>query len=215
MTPGLIGIASGKIGRYREFDMCVYNVYSPPESGIDLEIGDEIARNYNNMVRKMLAGKYEWLWILGDDHVFNQDLLKNLLERDVDVVVPMCVRRSPPYTPVLCADREHGYKVLDFEWVKGKSGLVELTDVTAGNAGMLIKRHVFEQMPEPWFENGKTFPHVGGCDVWFCQKLLDLGIKVYLDMDNLIGHLTHVGIWYDEGIPTVRNAGWQTFRETT
>lgn len=194
--PGVIGIASGFLGRYREFSTCLARIKGPDGTIIDWRLGVCIAMHYNNMIRTMLKDeKYKWVWLLGDDHVFRPDLLMNLLKHDVDVVVPLCLKRIAPYKPIIFAGREGGFQPLGWDALYGKSGLVELQSSLLGNAGMLIKRHVVETMPSPWFENGKMNPELGGCDLWFCQKLHDLGLGLYLDTDNTIGHLSHVAVW--------------------
>lgn len=194
--PGVIGVASAFLGRYREFDVCVQRTKAPEGTIVDWRVGVCIAMHFNNMIRTMLDDeKYKWLWMLGDDHVFKGELLMSLLKRNVDVVVPMCLKRIPPYQPIVFAGREGGFQPLGWGAVSGKSGLVELKTSLLGNAGMLIKRSVVETMPAPWFENGKMNPELGGCDLWFCQKLHDMGLGLYLDTDNTIGHLSHVAVW--------------------
>jgi hypothetical protein len=188
---GVVGVATAKIGRYRVFDKCLYKTEMPEGTRIDWQESNFISGNYNAMCRTTLEGDYDWLWILGDDHVWHPLLLRALLERDVDVVVPLCVGRGMPWRPVIYEDRKEDYLSVNYDWLKGKSGLIKIEDKTLGNAGMLIKRHVLEQLDDPWFENGKTHPEHGGCDMWFCQKVLDAGLELYLDMDNLIGHLTY------------------------
>ena len=195
---GVIGVATSFLGRYREFDVSVNRVVAPPGSVREWFMGVNIAFHFNNMIRKMLKGDYQWVWILGDDHVFQPNLLMRLLERNVDVVVPLCLRRNNPFFPVISGGEEQQYRSLKADgWdsIKGKSGLMELADLTTGNAGMLIKRHVAETMPGPWFENGKLNPETNGMDIWFCKKVRDHGFSLYLDLDNTIGHLTHVAVW--------------------
>ncbi len=210
---GVIGIATGSIGRYRTFDKCLYKTDMPEGTKVDWQEGNHISRNYNNMVRTMFAGDYEWLWILGDDHVWHPMLLKALLQRDVDIVVPLCIRRTMPWSPVIHEDKSKDFDAVGYDWLEGKSGLISLAGKTTGNAGMLIKRRVLEAIPEPWFEDGKTGPDLAGCDLWFCQKVLDLGIDLRLDLDNLIGHLTYNAIWPirdADGMyrPRMRSASW-------
>mgnify|MGYP006866180342 CR=1 FL=1 len=43
----------------------------------------------------------EWAWIMGDDHEFANVALIELLNTQVDIVVPLVVRRQPPFIPVL------------------------------------------------------------------------------------------------------------------
>lgn len=193
---GIIGIATAFLGRYREFDVCVNKVQAPKGTDIVWNMGVNIAHHYNNMVREMLKDdEFQWIWILGDDHTFPSDLLVKLLDRNVDIVIPLCLRRKARFPPVLHSNAEAGYKPLGFDVLNGKSGLVDITQITAGNAGMLIRRNVCETMDEPWFENGKTNPEMGGCDLWFCEKARKAGFKIWLDTDNTIGHLTHVAVY--------------------
>jgi hypothetical protein len=197
MEPGWIGMATGKLGRHRAFDVSLNRLITPAGSDKGWEPSENISFNYNNMVRKMLGDeRYRWLWILGDDHAFAPDFLMRLLERDVDIVVPLCVRRSLPFYPILLEGKAGGYEAAkDFSWLAGKTGIVRLTDKVTGNAGMLVRRHVLEAMSSPWFEDGKTLRDKGGCDVWFCQKAIDAGFELYLDLDNPIEHVTHVAAW--------------------
>ena len=147
--------------------------------------------------------QFEWLWILGDDHLFNPDLLLKLLDRKVDVVVPLCCRRMAPYFPILHNGPDYGpegkWASVKEPWavLKGKTGLLDW-EGTAGNAGMLIRRHVLEAMTDPWFESGKTDPGLSGSDIYFWHKLRQHGFKPYIDLDNIIGHITHTSIWPEQ-----------------
>lgn len=198
--PGHIGVATSFLGRYREFDACLERTILPEGSRFQYYMGVDVCLAFNNMCKLTLSEPTnQWLWILGDDHLWSTDLLVNLLAREVDVVTPLCCRRLAPFFPILhgAKDSPNGFGVpsMDpWELLKGKSGLMEW-DGTSGNAGMLIRREVLERMQDPWFENGKTRPGVGGSDLYFWHKLHELGIKPYLDLDNLIGHITHACVW--------------------
>lgn len=196
---GVIGIATADIGRYRAFDQCLYKTEMPEGTRIDWQEGNHISGNFNAMCRTALEGDYGWLWILDDDHVWHPSLLRALLERDVDIVFPLCVGRSSPWYPVVYEDKSNNYENVSFDWLNGKSGLVEVTDKVLGNGFMLIKRNVLEVMGDPWFEDGKTSPGAGGCDLYFCQKALDLGIKLHVDLENITGHLTYNAMWPERG----------------
>lgn len=197
-SKGIIGVASSFLGRYREFDSCLAKVAKPQGTVIEWGLGVNVAYNYNTMIRTLLKEEedFKWLWILGDDHVFKGDLLLNLLDRDVDVVVPLCLRRSKPFFPVIHGTVKEGFYPKDFEWLSGKQGLLDVTDIASlGNAGMLVKRHVFEECNKPWFVNGQIHPELNSSDLYFFENLKQNGFKVHLDLDNHIGHLTHVAVW--------------------
>lgn len=186
---GIIAISSAFLGRYREFDVCVSEVEAPSGSLITYKLGINVARNFNQCIRAMLDKGLEWVWMLGDDHVFSKDLLTKLLDRDVDVIAPLCMRRSEPVVPII-GNKDN----VDFTF--GKAGVVQLPEgAYCGNAGMLVRRSVFERMKDPWMEQGKINPETSGYDIYWCQKLHAAGIPIHLDLDNLIGHMTHVTIW--------------------
>jgi len=203
--PGHTGVASHFLGRYREFDYCLARLISPQNSSYQYYMSVDVCKNFNHMCRHVMKNPdFQWLWILGDDHLFGPDLLINLLNRNVDVVTPLCCRRLHPYFPILHNAPPNGdFSSLPEPWeeLKGKSGLFEW-DGTSGNAGMLIRRNVLETIPDPWFENGKTWPGVGGSDIYFWHKLHEYGFKTYLDLDYTIGHITHTSIWPEQNEET-------------
>ncbi len=96
---GMIGVLSQDTGRYSIFSHCLMSIQAPAGSTIEWVMGLDIPANHNKLVRAALATNAEWLWIKGDDSVFAPDILTRLLSHDVDVVVPLCLRRMPPYDP--------------------------------------------------------------------------------------------------------------------
>lgn len=192
--PGTIGIVSSYLGRYREFDVCLSQIQAPNYSTVTWRIGINAALNLNELVRAMTK-EHQWLWILGDDHVFKPDLLLRLLERDVDITVPFCLRRAYPYHHVIHEGEDKKFHRVPCNFLDGKSGLIDITGKVIGNAGMLIKRNVLEAVPEPWFEVGKTNPEVMGADLFFCHKAYQAGFKLFVDTDNVIGHINHMAVW--------------------
>lgn len=199
---GLIGIASNTMGRYREFDISLNAVRKPLGSLVTWETGCDMAFVYSNMCRKLIESKeLEWLWILGDDHVFKPDILMNLLSRNVDIVVPLCLKRSRPFRPVLYKVDDGQYYQQGFDYLKDKSGLLEVP--AAGNAGMLVRRKVIEKIGDDWHRVGWQFPEHGGSDLYFCKRAVEKGFKIYVDLNNSIGHITHMALW-----PVKYNGGY-------
>jgi hypothetical protein len=196
--PGIIGVPSAFLGRYREFDICLGILMTPPGCEPGWGLGLNTAKTMNDFARKLLERDFQWLWIIGDDHVFTADIIYQLLERDKDIVAPFCCRRNYPYDPVVHEDGSNGeWGSVTYDWFEGKSGLVKLNDTKkiAGNAGMLIKRKVFETLDDPWFEMGKIKPEYGAPDLWFARKAVDAGFDIWLDMDHPIGHISHMSVW--------------------
>ena len=191
---GTIAIASGHLSRYPGFTVSLLHLLRPHGTEFAWQVGLNVAANFNACIRRMHG---DWLWILGDDHILAPDTLIRLLEHRVDVVVPVCVRRDPPFIPVLFkppqADTPHG-QFPPWHWQELPNG--DLHEVTvAGTAGMLIRRSVLEAIPDPWFEVGQTGSDQLNEDTHFCLKLQKLGVKIYADLDTFIGHVTPACLW--------------------
>jgi len=155
-----------------------------------------VAANMNAGIRLALESDKQWFWIMDDDHVFSDDLLIGLLERNVDIVTPLYLRRRAPFLPVLHGDASREYTRYNFNYLKGKSGLVDVTaDGSLPTGGMLIRRHVLEGMEDPWFETGQIDSEYGSWDIYFCEKARQAGFRLFVDTDNVMGHITPVAIW--------------------
>lgn len=194
---GLIGIPTHNLGRYREFEAALLGAFVPSGTTVSWGQGINTARNMNEFVRKLLKSDAQWLWIMGDDHSFPPDILIRLLGRNKRIVAPLCLRRTYPYIPTVHENGDKDWKTVEYDWFCGKSGLVNLNNESklVGNAGMLIRRQVFESMADPWFEMGKIHPEYGAPDLWFAKKAVLSGFTLWLDMDNPIGHISHMAVW--------------------
>lgn len=86
-------------------------------------------------------------------------------------------------------------KFLTYPWgmLDTESGIKQV--YACGLSGMLVKREVFEQLIDPWFELGQTNPEEVAEDVYFCEKLRKAGIPVHVDLDCVIGHYSPVAVW--------------------
>lgn len=188
---GTIGVLSNELTRYADFSIALVHHQTPPGTKLIWTKGVDVVGNMNRMVSGMQG---DWLWILGDDHVFDFDLLNRLLAHDVDIVVPLCLKRTPPYDPVVYSgqndlDEYVGYTDLPSE------GLVEVH--AAGSAGMLIRRHVLDAIPDPVFEA------YGGLneDLTFCRKAREAGFTIWCDVEARLGHIGILAVWplYEDG----------------
>lgn len=186
--PGTIGILSGDLSRYTDFWLALRRVLRPEGSEFLSAQGSDIVVNMNNMVELMEG---EWLWILGDDHVFDQNILIRLLSHDTDVVVPLCLKRSPPYHPVVykCQD-ENGSHVTEMELPA--HGLHEVW--AAGTAGMLVRKRVLDAIPRPVFTTANGSGTISE-DLMFCRKIRDAGFKIHVDVDAKMGHISNMVVW--------------------
>ena len=185
---GTIGIPTGEFTRFSSFMQSLLALNKPPETYCVWSTGGNIARNCNTIVAQM---KGDWVWFIGDDHAFPPDTLERLLAHTVDIVVPLCAQRQPPYSYGVYRMLEDGTTPLID--LTGKTGLVEVD--YAGSAGLLVRKGVFDKMEPPYFRMGQFQTDAEGEDIYFCAQARELGFKVYVDTDTQIGHAAVVTAW--------------------
>jgi len=181
--PGTVGVIIGSLARYRALFTSLDRLRVPKGTTLIYAESADIARNCNSLVDSMTG---EWLWIMGDDHRFGPDILMKLLDREVDIIVPLVSMRNPPFDPVI-------YKTLTmdgtisqlYSWDQlPNSGLIQVE--AAGTAGMLVKRHVFAVTTKPWF----GFQEHASEDIVFCWKARAASFKIHADLDQSMTHIT-------------------------
>jgi len=127
---------------------------------------------------------------IDSDMTFPQDMVQRLLKHDVDIVATNCARRRMPTGPTAQNYDENGNRQPVYT-MPDSTGLEEIGSV--GTGVMLIKKEVFQNMSEPWFDMPWQTGKRGymGEDVFFCKKAQELGFKVYIDHDvsKEIGHI--------------------------
>ena len=191
-TFGTIGVLTNERGTYALFWNDLINTLllmmgHNHKNTWNMQMGADICGQLNTMIRGLQDD--EWLWIMGDDHTWDWDLLPRLLEHDVDVIVPHCLRRNPPWMPVVNEGET------DDGWQIGaqlpEEGLTEIW--SAGSAGMLIKREVLDAIGDPWFIPAQNAVGLNQ-DIYFCQRAREAGFKIYCDPSALLGHVSNYTI---------------------
>ena len=201
-APGTVIVPAASLARYAEFWLAVESLVVPYGTRLISVRGADIPHQLNESIRKMGG---EWVWILGDDHTFNPDLLLKLLDRQKDVVMPIVPRRDPPFVPVMM----HGpiaSQMARYNWSEiPLEGLFQLPRWdSCGQAGALIRKPVLDALGDPWFEGGKLTPGRLMEDMYFIQRLHELDIPIFIDCDQVMGHIAnitvtpfkHEGRWY-------------------
>ena len=185
---GTIGVPMGSLARYTGTFYDLDRVRVPKGTKLVFAEGVNVAYNCNNLVNNMSG---EWLWLMGDDHRFQPELLLKLLSHKVDIVAPVVCRRGMPFQTVIykiaSADYSsymtYSWACLTRDWPNG--GLIPVD--AAGTAGMLIKKHVLTAIGEhDWFEWGKRVSE----DIGFCIKARANGYNIYVDLDATMTHTT-------------------------
>ena len=211
---GVVGLSCGELARYTSFHACFDAVQAPPHSRKSYGVGYDTASNSNDIIRSMHPAD-QWVWIMDDDHAFPSSTLIDLLDRQVDIVVPFYVQRKSPFWPVIYSALPDGrFTTISLADLKGQTGLVKID--SAGKGGVLIRRPVLVAMagadcvcPPP--EDGDPrrlhdpacvwprstwFEHRGliGEDHVFFTKAKELGFQTYVDLDVPIDHLTTIAV---------------------
>lgn len=193
-SPGTIALPTSEIGRFAMFTVALAGTRQPEYTNLSVMASASVVENLNHVIRQ-LRDEDEWVWILGDDHVWEPDCLMRLLDAldetpEADIIVPLVTKRNPPWHLVLF--REAGeyddglprWQPLGWDEIP-ETGVFEVD--AAGSAGMLIRRHVLDAIGDPWFRSS------GGVilneDVMFCRDARQLGYRVYASADVTMGHL--------------------------
>lgn len=192
--PGTVAIPAGEFTRFGGFVHSLACTPIPPGTRVMMQQSVSIASNLNEIIRHTLEAeepRLEWVWCQSDDHIWFPDLLWRLLDREVQVVVPLVAQRKPPFNVVLYERQdEEGYWPYRWEALP-QSGLLEVW--AAGSAGMLIRREALEAVGDPWFEFDAGFR----CneDLVFCRKLREAGIPIHADVEQRMGHRGTFTAW--------------------
>lgn len=204
---GTIGIIAGDLARFSAFNVSLCGVMAgvPMDSSMRYARSVDVAGNCNSICRGAVEDKrHDWVWILGDDHAFDQATLLWLLAdmycsgEEIDVLVPHVLKRTPPWPPVVYShqDDEGWYVAADLP----EKGLTKIH--AAGSAGMLIRRKVLETLSDPWF---RPAPDADGLneDLYFCQKVREAGFSLWCNPAVTMGHIAVHTV-----IPMHKEDGW-------
>lgn len=148
----------------------------------------------NTLVEQAQKLGVDYLFFLDSDMVFHPWTLRQLIERDVDIVGGTYVKRRPPNT--LLGHALDG-RLLE-EAISGTQvGGEKLYEAGAIPGGcMLIKMSVFEQLKKPYFQtpahetDGQVW--IEGEDIFFCRVVREAGLKIWIDWPTSFT-LSHIG----------------------
>jgi GT2 family glycosyltransferase len=143
---------------------------------------------------------------IDSDMRFPPDLITIMLSREVGILgVNAVTRRKPcmPTTKLLVKSEDE--KGIRHHWSnvdsRGKEGIEKVTAV--GFGAVMIRREVFEKVPQAWFDAGWGPTGVVGEDVHFCVKAGDNGFDTFVDHE-LSMHIKHIGTY---------EYGWDDFEQ--
>jgi hypothetical protein len=197
--PGTVVLPISDQLRFPDFFIDYSALEVPEGTKTSINRSASIVGNLNNSLLDM-PPEHEWAWFLADDHVFPSGLLMQLLDHEVDVIVPLCVKRTPPFQLVIMREET---EIWNERMNRNYPGFIpykpeEVPDevfpvVAAGTAGMLVRRHVLDKIGFPHFES--TDGVYLNEDLDFCQKIRRAGFEILCDPHAYLGHIGQMHIW--------------------
>lgn len=220
--PGTIALPlASELARFGLHVSSLVGTQQPPGTSIRQVASADVSENLNAIIRD-LSPQDAWVWCQGDDHTWQPDALVRMLKimdenPHIDVLVPLVLKRNPPWIPViyqaLGETDETGHPLFRtlMENEIPESGVFPVD--AAGGAGMLIRRHVLEELGDPWFystvdTNGRGV--VLNEDVTFCTNVRNAGFTIYATADVTLGH---IGVFVVRPVKHPQTGQWVALTE--
>jgi hypothetical protein len=194
---GLVVIPCAEQGRWSAFWTCVTGLELPAGWSVLPVRGSSPASNANLGVRTALERGAEAVFLLDDDLLFASDVLVRLLARQVEAVVGLSLLRRPPLSPIWM--HTNAPDLGNFiETAPRTADLIPLAAGTVG--GLLVRAEVLRWIDYPWFTLGQVGDQQDqwNNDLWFCQRLTDVGVQLWGDPTVRFGHLGSMEVWPHE-----------------
>ena len=201
---GTIILASAAQPRFFEYNVSMERLKVPAGTRYLMERGCSVVDNFNNGLKKATG---DWVWFLGDDHSFEDDTLLTLLDHRVDVVVPISPTKVAPWAPCVLHGPSDGrvwhpdMPLYGWDELSGEGLMALPTGDFIGQAGMLVKKPVLDQIGYPWFKCGQLDPGRLQEDMFFCRELQQLGYTVWVERDIIFDH------WFIMGVTARKHHG--------
>jgi len=190
LGPGTVGLLCGEFSRYSNFTLAMLYLQVPDGSRPCMDPGIDLVRQCNNFVKHVKATDGDFLWITGDDHVFDPQIVMNLAAHGKDVIVPNVKQRSSPFYPVVYSGLDDNGVQYKLKFDLPEHGVHQV--FAAGSAGMLIRRHVLEALPEKPFSRAEA--HLNE-DLSFCKLVREAGFTIWIDVDEKMAHMGTMIVW--------------------
>jgi len=146
--------------------------------------------NRNVLVERALKDKkVTHVLFVDTDNVMPPNLLSRFLQHDLPVMTGIYYQRKIPFRCTqfigVSEGRFKALRLADYE----EGSLVQIHATGAG--ALLIKREVFDQLERPYFKfmNREDGLKITGEDIYFCQKLMEADIPIYVDTSILSQHI--------------------------
>jgi len=203
-------VPSGTYTRFVTFEMSIEGLFVPTKSTYARNSSSSPAWNRNEAIRR--AGpEITHFWFIDDDHVFDAEILMNLLNHKLELVCCLTQLARPPFWPVLFSNEvemngQTKWQSIPWTEIDGKKGLFGPV-WAAGGSGILVARTLTDRMADPWFALGQFKGKKDECneDMYFYDQVRKAGVPIYVDLDSRLGHSApctvfaeqdEQGLWY-------------------
>lgn len=191
---GTVGYIQANRPRFQRFFDSIESMVVPVGTALERASNYNAAHNRNELIDGMEG---EWIWFMDDDHAFQDDTLMKLLDRDVDIIVPLYCRRYDPFEPVVFKKADpikREFELYSWQELAEMKGMIEVA--ASGAGGLLVRKRVLQALERPYFRVGASHCHgwalekdVIGEDTGFCWAAQQAGFKIYCDLDVAIAHI--------------------------
>ena len=169
----------------------VHNVKDLPfEVDFVLRIGCDIIGSRAWLVRNAMKYKATHILFIDHDMYFPPDTIKKLVDADKDIIGGQYNFRQLPLRSTAIPE---GTEPTNGEYIVDPATLPKepFKCITLGTGLLLIKLSVFEKIPEPWFQFGRsaTGELVQGEDTFFCVQARKAGYDVWCDPTLGVKHI--------------------------
>lgn len=167
--------------------------------GLTIVTKMEQFRARNQIIDGAIAGEWEYVLMLDDDHIVPNNLvgvlLHHMLERpEFGVVGALYYQRGGSYEPVIMRRKSKEEGDYSFEYVRHydkeitEPGLYEI-DIIGGGC-MMFRTEVFRKLMPPYF----WWEYHAGTDISICGRLQDAGVRIAVDTSIELGHIGNKSI---------------------
>lgn len=157
-------------------------------------------QNRNLMLKRFLDEDYgdeDAILHLDADMTYPSDMLIKYYEHNKEAMGCLYFKRRAPFEPILyniVKETTHRpFEVIDPRNID-KNALINVDAV--GTGGLWTKKKAVKKLgDDPWFYYGKNFylpfeaDYKQGHDIWYCKRLRDVGVKIFVDMSIRPKHI--------------------------
>ena len=166
------------------FELIEYTKFNKMKVAVRSFSSVEVQQMRNLACIFSIKNNFDYIFMLDTDMKYPKDSIVKLIKHDKEIVVGSATQRKYPFYPTQ-------YKKLGIENFKSKSNRIFISKENkklikiefSGVVGALIKTKILKRLTLPYFKVGYKSNGIDviGSDIYFCKKLKEKKIKMYLD----------------------------------